>query len=138
MGTRVEDLVVDRRTITVTFGDRSVEVTYAPGGWSIADNERQIKGGKDARSDSEVVERLLVEWDMTRDGEPVPPTAEGIASLPLPVVNRISWALFLDVNSGKVLVSPPANGSSPTGSSETSETSQQSDSSPDSETPPAS
>ena len=63
---------------------------------------------------------IVAEWDLTRGGQPIPITAEGIGSLPMGISSAIGRAIMEDFGNPKSPVSMAATSASSTPSPATS------------------
>ena len=102
------DAIAEReRELCIDFGaGQELQLTYRAYALEVGE---MIDGPRGVEAGVAQLARLLVRWDMTRAGEPIPPTAEGIRSLPGRVLQRIQLAI------GEDLVVPEASASASNG-----------------------
>ncbi len=81
------------KTLVVKFGEDALTVILNDGALSLADLRRMNEDADDADRTAAWLSRVLVRWDLTDDGEPVPLTAEELAKLPLAILNPVSQAI---------------------------------------------
>lgn len=126
----INDLALERvnsltRTVTLPLLNIQIEAVIRPGGITPATSTR-IRGlrGKNAETEAEQVEatnvilrvmqELIVSWDLTNRGEPVPTTEDGFASLGYDYLNILFEGLMEALSDGpKGISSPPSPASKP-------------------------
>lgn len=92
-----EDILADRKPVTVTWRGHRAEVAYRP----TAITPRFLKAvPKDADIDLlvQTVAHLLVDWEITRAGEPVPIEPEAMMDLPIDLLSAVLSAVMDDYN----------------------------------------
>lgn len=102
MPARLSDLLKDRRTVTVDFGDGvSVRLTYRPSGLTPETEDRIREFTEARRGGAALIELLsdcLVDWDITDDtGNPLPVSPEVLRRLPLGVLAKLAEAVIQDL-----------------------------------------
>lgn len=100
----ITELVADRRTITVPGEHAVLTVTYRPTAFSVAVEEMLTQAQQDTSRIAvllRVLEDLIVEWDLTRNGKPVPVKAETLRQLPNRLLARIFRAIVEDHAAGE-------------------------------------
>jgi hypothetical protein len=100
MGERIdlEALTAERRTVVIEFRGERASVTYDPDAYTLAFTNRllDIVKDEDTRPMAELLSGLIIEWELVRHGEPIPTDADGIASLPYPLLNAVLDAIQND------------------------------------------
>jgi len=110
--------------LEVVYGGETIVVFYRP---TLVTEETQailrtLQLDGDFRPLFAELERVLMAWDLTSDGIPLPLTSEGFTMVGIGVVGQITNAIVRDVGNPTWVASPPSptgssNGSSPTASS---------------------
>ncbi len=86
------DLVGDRATLPIPFGAETITVVYRPTSYTMSLAERlgEVRV-------AEFIEQLVIEWDVTTEGEPVPLVAATLDDLVHPAVLRaVTQAIIAD------------------------------------------
>lgn len=100
-GISVEDLLSGRRELEISFPrtDLTILITYNPRIWT----DTYRAGRLTQISTSQGLEDVILEWDLTRDGEPIPIEVEAIGQIPSVITNKIFYAIGKDINTGKAI-----------------------------------
>lgn len=85
--------------LEVPFGDATIVVLYRPS--LVTKVTQDALRGLQARSEYDPffaeLSRILIAWDLTSDGAPIPLTAEGFAGVGVSVIGSVMNAIVLDV-----------------------------------------
>lgn len=115
MPIRLSALTADRRTLSVSFGDDSLTLTYRPSGVNAAQEARELEErakGEHLKAQAKSLAEIITSWDVLgEDGKSVAPTAEVIGGLGLEVTTRLMRAILADL-----LPNLTTGGNSPNGS----------------------
>lgn len=99
----LDDLFNGRTPVTVEINGVAVRVAYNAGVFSNQFMHELEQSGTDRDLDRVValLPRVLVEWDLTRRGKPIPITKEVLDALPIPILTAIGTAVLEDLMSSK-------------------------------------
>lgn len=92
MALDIDDLLADTATITFKHGEQSSQITYRPNLITVEKIQSMnvnIGSVDDAQPLFDFLSDLIVEWEFTKGGQPLPTTQEGIKAVPLPVLTSI-------------------------------------------------
>ena len=92
------ELLNGEAACTAKIGDNEICFTYNPGLMTL-NFASKLDGSY--MSMAEVLNDLLISWDLTSDGEPLEVTSENLSSLPLEWLTKINDVIFEDVRSEK-------------------------------------
>jgi hypothetical protein len=85
------------KTVVVEFEGEQVSVTFAPAKitprWEQEFNEA-LKSEWKSRAMVETLATVIVDWDITSDGKPFPPTEANLAQLPMELLTAIFVAIM--------------------------------------------
>lgn len=94
----LNDLLDRAADLAVPYGDAVVNVTYRPE--AVTGDTQRVVHGLTRSSDADPLfaelARVLIAWDVTRGGVPVPLTVDGIASVGLGVTGAVLGAVLAD------------------------------------------
>jgi hypothetical protein len=111
MPLRVTDLITDRRTIQVLFGEEILSITYRPSGFTPATEEKLddlVQGKRIGKPLVDFLLDTLVAWDLLDDqGNVLPISRQVLAKLPLAFLARLFRAITEDLRPN-----PPTAGES--------------------------
>lgn len=112
MGIEIGHLAAKRKPLAVEWAGETVNVVYRP--YTLAMGE-QLRAAVLANKSYvvEEMERLLLEWDITEDGEVLPIDAASLTRLPLELLNTISDAILTEMYPNRRSGGATAAGSSP-------------------------
>lgn len=100
----LSDLVADRRTVAVPGERAALTVTYRPSAFTV-EFEAMLTNPPDGVPRVELylkaLEQLLVEWDLTRNGKPVPIKVDALRQLPSRLLARVITAIAQDHAAGE-------------------------------------
>lgn len=98
MAVDLADLLKNRRTITAKdpFSDFEVTVVYAPAVYTVGLAEVVF-----STPYVELIPKLVIEWDLEADGQPLPITPDGVVQLPTRLSKEIVLAIVKDNNQGE-------------------------------------
>lgn len=100
----IANLIGMRASLAITVGDEVVHVVYDPS--KIDYSFVVAKTGFEGIFD--LLAEVIVEWDLTYGGEPLPITSEGVRKLPLFVAQKINTEISAAVNDGEPGKNSPA------------------------------
>ena len=89
------DLFGTRVDLTIDNDGRPWRITYDPSRWPVV---HQVRTATETIPWTEVIARLadvIVEWDLTLDGEPIPVSEETLNRFPRTVINQMHQRIFL-------------------------------------------
>lgn len=99
------ELLDDRCTIAVSLDRGTLHVTYQPSAYTPALEASVAELFADERRPSAPVVALLsalvVDWDLTRQGKPVPIRPDALRQLPTRLLSRILQAIVRDHTAGE-------------------------------------
>jgi hypothetical protein len=110
---KLSQVLADRSSVTVPFGEHSLKVTYKPHVYtpkfqSEADRAAQ---GEDTDRLSAMLSPLLDSWDLTDDdGKMITLDVASLRSLPIKILSDVLLAILRDFNPN-----PPTSGSTASG-----------------------
>jgi hypothetical protein len=118
MGFDLDRITLTTRATAVDFaGGHVLHLTYAPGQITPIAQAR-AKAAAEADDPlvlAQVLAAIVVDWDVTRSGTPVPPTVDAMADFPIEILGRILGAIGEDAQLGKATAATSDAGSRPTG-----------------------
>jgi hypothetical protein len=94
-------LAKDKRELEFEFGGMTMPITYKP---SVMTGRfaQQLSDGETIEDLTEMVEQVIVDWDLKDGDTPVPVSAEALALLPTAMLKKMLDAISVDAG----LVSP--------------------------------
>jgi hypothetical protein len=94
MPIEIGHLISKRKPLVVEWEGERVNLAYRPYTLAIGQAITDALREGDRTYVVEEMERLLIEWDITEEGEPLPIDAESLGRLPLELLNAISRAIL--------------------------------------------
>lgn len=101
MALDLTQLATNVATVTVPFGDTTIDVRYRP---SVATPSRMQAVSNMGPDDDEMgvfvdfMADLLVGWDIVKSGASVPVTPEGISTVPMSVLQKVMTGVMADAS----------------------------------------
>lgn len=122
MPVRASSLAANRRTISVSFGDDSLTLTYRPSSVNAVQEEREIAErarGQHLYSMAKSLAEIVESWDLLDEKDkPLPVTMEILMPLGMDVLRTITRAITEDLLPNRTTPTPSPNGSSAAASSQ--------------------
>ena len=115
MPIEIGHLVSKRKPLKIEWAGETVNIVYRPYSLSIGQEIRDALTGDDRHYLIEEMRRLLVEWDITEDGQPVPIDEESLERLPLEFLNAVSRAILDEMYPNRKSAGSTGAGSQPKG-----------------------
>jgi len=114
-------LLAREATLEVAYAGEVLRVQYRPAEVTGRTQRALAQAGRDGEIDPLLAElaRILVTWDLTADGAPVPTTADALAALGLGLTMAVLQGVLKEVGNPTWAASPPSLTRSPNGSSPT-------------------
>jgi hypothetical protein len=103
MGLQRRNLERVERTIPVTYGDETFDVTYRPGVISandIDDISHEVGEDNPHHAIAVSLARVLVWWDVQDGDDDVKPTADNLMGFPLTLLRTVQHAIAVDCEPG--------------------------------------
>lgn len=94
MPIEIGHLINKRKPLAVAWQGETVNIVYRPYTLGIGQEIRDALAKGNRSYVVEEMERLLIEWDITDQGQPVPINQETLSMLPLELLNAISQAML--------------------------------------------
>jgi hypothetical protein len=103
MPLELSDLKVKRRSVAVQYDDEIINIEYCPGMVTPEYQSAMLALAKcDTNEDQvaawEQILAVMVSWDITNDGEPLPITRETLGIMPTDLLIAIMQAITADAN----------------------------------------
>lgn len=109
----IRSLSARSREISVEYAGEIIRVTYAPAkvtpAWERGFQEA-LKDEWRTRALVDALAEILVGWDLTEEGAPLPVTRESLARLPLDLLGAIFSAIMEDLRPNPTSAGPSAAG----------------------------
>jgi hypothetical protein len=102
---RISEALAEEKTLTIPFGESVLTIQYRPPSWTIeeVDGMQNDEGTKKTERLVEMIQRVIVGWDLTDDsGELVDCTEPAaIRKIPITILNKITKAIREDNGPGE-------------------------------------
>lgn len=121
MPIKLSQLIADRRTVKVPFGDDALTLTYKPSAVNAVQESRELEDrekGQILRSQARSLAEVIESWDIVgEDGKTLPVSEEVLSALGIDVTSKINRAIIEDLLPNRQTATDSRNGSSATASS---------------------
>lgn len=88
----INDLVSENKPCTIQFGDKSLVLQYDP---NVITSNMLADMNLSTDEMCRILSELIVSWDLVgKEGEPIKPSFEFLASLNMVIVNKLMQAIF--------------------------------------------
>lgn len=115
----LRNIVTKRCPVSFEWEEETINLAYRPYSEQLEQEARGEDGEWDAESIKALLTIVLIDWDITSDGQPVPITLETLKALPTELVFAMFYVVLEDVRSPKVPKTISRSGSPRTASSDT-------------------
>ena len=87
----------ETRELNFEFQGQRSRILYYPNCYTLEFVQQIAEAGNDVELAAQVAAKLIADWELTENGKPLPPTAEGIQRLPVMLLRAIEEAIGQDM-----------------------------------------